>query len=192
MIDTENFEKVEITSALQLREWLEANYTQQESIWLVTYKKNMIGKYVSVDEILDQLLCFGWIDGIRRKLDGDRTMQLIGPRRVYHWSKSYKERASRLENENQMHSSGLEAIAESKSRGLWDYLEDVDALATPKDLVTALNEHLGSTENFENYSPSYRRNVLRWIKLAKTAVTREKRIKEVVRSTICNEKIPQM
>ncbi len=192
MIDTENFEKVEITSMRQLRAWLETNHTQQESIWLVTYKKHSAEKYVSVDEILDQLLCFGWIDGIRRKLDDDRTMQLIGPRRVYHWSKSYKERAARLEKENQIHPSGLEAIAESKRRGLWDYLEDVDALVTPEDLVTALNEHLGSVENFEASAPSYRRNVLRWIKLAKTAVTREKRIKEVVRSTICNEKIPQM
>jgi uncharacterized protein YdeI (YjbR/CyaY-like superfamily) len=59
------------------------NHTQKEIIWLVTYKTSA-EKYVSIDEVLDELLCFGWIDGIRRKLDLDRTMQLIAPRKVEH------------------------------------------------------------------------------------------------------------
>jgi uncharacterized protein YdeI (YjbR/CyaY-like superfamily) len=49
---------------------------------MVTFKKEIIEKYVSVQEVLNQLLCFGWIDGIRRKLDEERTMQLISPRKV--------------------------------------------------------------------------------------------------------------
>jgi uncharacterized protein YdeI (YjbR/CyaY-like superfamily) len=188
MIHTENFKQVEITSVKQLREWLEAYHMQKESIWLVTYKKHVADRYVSVDEILDEVLCFGWIDGIRRKLDDNRTMQLVGPRRVQHWSKTYKERAARLEKENRMHISGLETIAESKRKGLWDYLDDVDALVMPADLVASLREYSGAVERFEAFAPSYRRNVLRWIKLAKTPTTREKRIKKVVQ----NERIPQM
>lgn len=192
MIKTDNFEKVEITSVAQLREWLELHHTQTESIWLVTYKKHIPDKYISVDEILDEVLCFGWIDGIRRKLDDDRTMQLLGPRRVQHWSKTYKERATRLEQEQRMHPAGLRAIAESKQQGLWDYLDDVDALVIPADLIAAFKSHLGAIETFEAYAPSYKRNVLRWIKLAKTSTTRNKRIAKVVQSTVQNEKIPQM
>jgi uncharacterized protein YdeI (YjbR/CyaY-like superfamily) len=192
MIDTDTFEQVEVTSAAQLREWLETHHTQQESIWLVTYKKHIADKYVSVNEILDEVLCFGWIDGIRRKLDDDRTMQLLGPRRVHHWSKTYKERAARLEQENRMHPAGLDAIAESKRLGLWDYLEDVDALVVPADLETALADHPTATEQFAAYAPSYRRNVLRWIKLAKTPATRHKRIQKVVDATVQNQKIPQV
>jgi uncharacterized protein YdeI (YjbR/CyaY-like superfamily) len=56
----------------------------KESIWLVTYKKTSAKKNMSIDEVLDELICFGWIDGIRRKLDLDRTMQLIAPRKVEH------------------------------------------------------------------------------------------------------------
>ncbi|MEL6721013.1 MAG: hypothetical protein AAFO82_09695 [Bacteroidota bacterium] len=53
-------------------------------------KKVEPDKYVSREEVLDELICFGWIDGIRRKLDDKRTMQLISPRRVTHWSKPTK------------------------------------------------------------------------------------------------------
>jgi uncharacterized protein YdeI (YjbR/CyaY-like superfamily) len=192
MIKTDNFKQVEVTSAAQLRAWLEAHHTQQDSIWLVTYKKHVPDKYVSVDEILDEVLCFGWIDGIRRKLDDDRTMQLLGPRRVHHWAKSYKDRAARLQQENRMHPAGLAAIAESKRQGLWDYLEDVDVLVMPEDLIAALQAYPSAKEQFEAYAPSYRRNVLRWIKLAKTPTTRHKRIQKTVDTTVRNEKIPQM
>ncbi len=77
MISTENFAQVQISSPADLRQWLEANHAQQESVWLVTYKKNVPDKYVSTQEVLDELICFGWIDGIRRKLDEEHTMQLI-------------------------------------------------------------------------------------------------------------------
>lgn len=192
MIETDKFEKVSVTSVAQLRSWLETHYSQTESIWLVTYKKHICDKYVSKDEILDQILCFGWIDGIRRKLDDDRTMQLIGPRRVQHWAQSYKDRAARLIAQGLMHSAGLEAITESKRKGLWDAMDDVDCLTIPPDLAGELSKHEGSTERFVGFAPSYRRNVLRFIKLAKTPPIRAKRIAKVVEATIRNEKLPQM
>ena len=93
MIKTENFDQVEISSSEALRSWLMKNHGQTKSVWLVTYKKSEPGKYVSRWDVLDELICFGWIDGIRRKLDDKRTMQLISQRRVEHWAKTYKERA---------------------------------------------------------------------------------------------------
>jgi uncharacterized protein YdeI (YjbR/CyaY-like superfamily) len=77
---------------------------------MVTYKKGIIEKYVSVQEVLDQLLCFGWIDGIRRKLDEERTMQLISPRKVEHWAQTYKVRFAKLEKEGLVHQSGLDSV----------------------------------------------------------------------------------
>lgn len=192
MIKTENFEQVEVASAAELRAWLEANHTQAESIWLVTYKKHVAGKYVSTAQILDEVLCFGWVDGIRRKLDDDRTMQLISPRKVQHWAESYKQRAARLEQAGRMHPAGLAAIEESKRLGLWDYMADVDALAVPDDLHAALAAQPPALENFEAAAPSYRRNVLRWIKLAKAPATRAKRIKQAAETSARGEKISQM
>ena len=118
MIKTENFKKVEIESPDQLRDWLLKNHNQEEGVWLVTYKKVEKEKYVSREEVLDELLCFGWIDGIRRKLDDSRTMQLISPRRVQHWAKSYKERAAKLIEEKRMHQSGLDSIKAGEGKWL--------------------------------------------------------------------------
>ena len=107
MIKTENFDKVEITSSDELRKCLLKHHTQTESVWLDTFKKSELDKYVSREEVLDELISFGWIDGMRRKLDESRTMQLIAPRKVQHWAKTYKDRAAKLIEEKRMHPSGL-------------------------------------------------------------------------------------
>jgi len=192
MTKTENFEKVEVASVAALRDWLESNHTQDESIWLVTYKKHVEGKYVSKEDILDELLCFGWIDGIRRKLDDDRTMQLITPRKTQYWAKSYKDRVARLESEGRMHPSGIAVVEAGKQNGLWNFMDDVDALIMPDDLVEALEARSPALENFKAFSPSSRRNVLRWIKLAKKPATRAKRIEKTATLAEQNKKVPQM
>ncbi|CAI8412616.1 MAG: Uncharacterised protein [Cryomorphaceae bacterium] len=190
MIQTDNFEKVEVTSQEELRSWLMKNHAQGESVWLVTYKKSEPEKYVSVSQVLDELLCFGWIDGIRRKLDDSRTMQLIAQRKVQHWAKTYKERAARLIEEGQMHESGLRSIADSKSNGLWHFMDDVDNLVVPEDVSEALSKLEGASQFFEALNPSSKRFVLRWIKLAKTDKTRNNRIQKLAELSSKGEKLP--
>ncbi|WP_208353231.1 YdeI/OmpD-associated family protein [Pseudaestuariivita rosea] len=191
-IPTERFEQVEVTSKQALRAWLEDNHAQSENVWLVTFKKQVPNKYVSVDEILDEVVAFGWVDGIRRKLNNNRTMQIIGPRRTQAWAQSYKDRAQRLIAEDQMTDAGLRSIEEAKAKGLWDYWADVDALIVPDDLQTAFAENPLARANFDASAPSYRRNLLRWVKLAKTPPTRSKRIGQIVEFARKDEKIPQM
>ena len=190
MIKTENFKKIEITASAELREWLFKNHEQKESVWVVTYKKGIIEKYVSVQEVLDQLLCFGWIDGIRRKLDEERTMQLISPRKVEHWAQTYKVRFAKLEKDGLVHQSGLDSVIASIQSGLWDFMDDVDNLIIPIDLLTALNKNPSAFTYFEALSPSNKRFVLRYIKLAKTKETRQKRIFQTVTLAAQNKKIP--
>lgn len=192
MIKTDNFEKVEVASAAALRDWLTAHHGQNDSIWLVTWKKHVPDKYVSVGEVLDELLCFGWIDGIRRKLDDDRTMQLIARRKTQHWTKSYKDRVAKLTAEGRMHPAGLQSVEDGKASGLWTFMDDVDALIPPDDLIAALRAAPPALERFETSPPAYRRNVLRWIKLAKTAPTRAKRLAQTADFASRNERIPQM
>ncbi|MDJ0962414.1 MAG: YdeI/OmpD-associated family protein [Acidimicrobiia bacterium] len=184
--------RLEITTADELRSWLDANHATDGSVWLVTYKKHVTERYVSVSEILDELLCFGWIDGVRRKLDEDRTMQLISPRRTQHWAKTYKDRAARLIDEQRMHAAGLASIAESKRLGLWDFMDDVDALIIPEDLEVALRAQSEAFDYFDGAADSYKRNVLRWIKLAKTPPTRAKRIAQTAELSSQGRRVPQM
>ena len=190
MIKTEDFEKVEITSQEELRLWLMKNHTQPDSVWLVTYKKSDPSKFVSRWDVLDELICFGWIDGIRRKLDDKKTMQLISQRKAEHWAKTYKERATKLIDEGRMHDSGLKAIEISKSNGLWNFMDDVDNLIVPKDLFEELSRHDGAADFFDSINPSSKRFVLRWIKLAKTEKTRKSRMIKLAELSAKGEKLP--
>jgi uncharacterized protein YdeI (YjbR/CyaY-like superfamily) len=190
MVKTENFEQVEISSQNELRDWLMVNHSQGKSVWLVTYKKEVPVKYVSTGEVLDELLCFGWIDGIRRKLDDSRTMQLISPRKTQHWTETYKKRYSKLMAGNLVHQAGIDAVEQSKRLGLWDFMEDVDKLIQPEDFKLAMKEHPGAEQNFNAFAPSAQRFTLRWIKLSKTAETRNKRISIAAALASVGKKIP--
>ena len=191
MIKTDNFAKLEITGIAALRDWLAQNHRQTDSIWLVTFKKSQPDKYVDRFAVLDELIAFGWIDGIRRKLDDDRTMQLISPRKTQAWAQSYKDRAATLEAAGRMHDAGRAAIAASKAAGLWDAMADVDALIVPDDLAAALDAHPPARAHWDGFSPSSRRNMLRLIKTAKTQGTRAKRIQQTATLAAQNQKVPQ-
>jgi uncharacterized protein YdeI (YjbR/CyaY-like superfamily) len=191
-LPVDRFAHVEVVNPAQLRDWLASNYSQDESVWLVTFKKVTPEKYVSRQQVLDELLCFGWIDGVLRTLDDKRTMQLISPRRHQVWAKSYKDRVARLMAEGRIEQPGIAAIETSKARGLWDTMADVDALEVPEDLAIALSATANAASRFDAYAPSYRRNVLRWIANAKTDVTRNKRVSTVAAFAGRGEKVPQM
>ncbi|MDW4497152.1 YdeI/OmpD-associated family protein [Sulfitobacter sp. D35] len=178
---------LEIIASEQLWSWLAENHRTRESVRLVTWKAAHRDKFVGREDVLDALIAHGWIDGRRFVVDDDRTAQLISPRKQQAWSKTYKERAERLRREGRMHEAGEAAIEQGRASGLWDFYDDVDALIVPDDLASAVE-----LEKWEALAPSYRRNVLRWIKLAKTPATRSKRIDTVAAATREQRKLPQM
>ena len=189
-MDADKFDKIEIRSEEDFRAWMAAHHGQEASIWLVTWKAAHRDKYVSRDEVLDVLIAYGWIDGRRMKLDDDRTMQLVSPRREQRWAKTYKDRAARLEAEGKMADPGRRAIADSKKAGLWDALEHVDDLVEPDDLLAAL-EAKRALDWWRGAAPSYRRNVLRRMTTAKKAETRAKRIGIISDAAAQGKKVPQ-
>jgi uncharacterized protein YdeI (YjbR/CyaY-like superfamily) len=192
MLPIERFEQVEVESRQALRDWLAANHARDEGVWLVTFMKSVTGKYLDRWTVLDELLCFGWIDGIRRKLDDRRTMQLITPRRQQAWAQSYKDRVARLQQEGRMAPPGLEAIARSRALGLWDAAAAVDALLVPEDLAAMLEAHPPADQWFAAAAPSYRRNVLRWIAAAKRPETRRARIARTADAARSGRKLPNL
>lgn len=89
MTRTDAFDRVEILNEANLWDWLSHHHGQEASVWLVTHKAADPTRYVSRDAVLDALIGYGWIDGIRRKLDAARTMQLISPRKQQAWAETY-------------------------------------------------------------------------------------------------------
>lgn len=176
MIPADRFPHVEVTSRAELRSWLLAHHEQPGGVWLVTWKKATGTRWFPHQDVVDELLCFGWTDGVMQKLDDERTLQLVTPRRVEHWARSYKRRVEVLTADGLMHPSGLRAVEAAKDSGLWTFMDDVDDLVVPEDLAAALAERPGARAFFDAVPPASKRVALRWIKLAKTEATRGRRV----------------
>jgi uncharacterized protein YdeI (YjbR/CyaY-like superfamily) len=186
----DGFQRLEITSVDELRRWLGDNCCQNEGIWLVIWKKSVPDKYFSREDVLDQLLCFGWIDGRRAKVDEHRSMQYVSPRRAQHWAASYKKRVEVLRENGLMHEAGEASILKSKELGLWNFMDDVDKLIIPPDLKNTLKEDQRAREFFESINPSSKRFALRWLRLSKTEKTRKNRIQRLFDLSKKGEKLP--
>lgn len=185
----DRFEKVEIRAAAEFWAWLSEHHAQTDSVWLVTWKAAQRDRYVSREEVLDALIAYGWIDGRRMKLDVERTMQLISPRKEQTWAETYKRRAGRLEAEGRMTEAGRAAILLSKQSGNWDGMSQVDRLDDPADLVAALCA-ADAYVWWQGSAPSYRCNILRWVGKAKRPATRSKRIDIVAQAAAKDKKVP--
>lgn len=152
---------IEIRSRAEWRAWLEANHTEPESVGVITYRNSAGDRYVSYEDVVEEALCFGWIDSTRRKLDEKRTVLLVAPRkRGSGWSRVNKERIERLIVADQMTSAGLEKIEAAKADGSWLRYDEAEALAVPKDLQQALDARPDASQNFSAFPPSSRRNML--------------------------------
>jgi uncharacterized protein YdeI (YjbR/CyaY-like superfamily) len=185
----DRFQEVEVDSLRALHAWLDQHCEQHEGVWLVTCKKAVPSKYIPHGDVLDALVAHGWCDGRALRIDDTRVMQLVSPRRTQPWAKSYKDRADRLAAAGQMCPTGLASVQRAKATGMWDAMNDVDALVVPDDLRDALLAASPADEFFDVFPQSTRRNILRWISSAKTASTREKRIRLTVEEARLNRRV---
>lgn len=186
------FRRVEIKSRSEWRAWLQNNGGQTQSIWLITFKKAAGDRYVPYNDVVEEALCFGWVDSLPRKLDDRRTMLLISPRKPRSaWSRVNKERAERMIAAGLMAPAGLAQVAEAKRDGSWSKLDGVEDLIVPDDLAAALNARQGAAQNFGAFPRSTRRGILEWVLQAKRTATRAKRITETADLAAQNKRANQ-
>ncbi len=177
----EDFEQVEVRSRAALRDWLEANHSQTASVWLVTCKKHT-GHYVPFGDLVEELLCWGWVDSRTLGIDTDRSAVLIAPRNPKSaWSAVNKVHVDRARASGAMTPAGEALIEAAKATGMWAFLDDVERLDVPSDLGEALKAG-ALTPVWEGWPRSVKRGTLEWIKTAKAAPTRAARIAEVADS----------
>jgi uncharacterized protein YdeI (YjbR/CyaY-like superfamily) len=190
--EARNFEQVEVKSRAEWRAWLVAHHGQAESIWLVTHKKAEGDKHVPYEVVVEEALCFGWVDSLPRKLDERRSMLLLSPRKPGSaWSRINKERAERMIAAGLMTPAGLARVEQAKADGSWSRLDEVEALAVPGDLAEALAACPNASRNFEAFPRSVKRGILEWIMQAKRPETRAKRVAETARLAAENKRANQ-
>ena len=162
------------------RKWLELNHQKKEAVWLIFYKKTSSNSNLNWSESVDEALCFGWIDSVKRPIDIEKYKQYFSKRKANsNWSKINKDKVDYLTSENLMQEAGYRTIEIAKKNGSWSILDEVEALVIPEDLKKEFNERVGSLEYYESLSKSVKKILLAWVVLAKRTETRQKRIIEI-------------
>jgi uncharacterized protein YdeI (YjbR/CyaY-like superfamily) len=165
------------------RRWLVRHHAREAEIWLVYYKKHTGKRSIDYPEALDEALCFGWIDGIVRRMDDERYCQRFSPRtKRSRWSAVNLGHVRRLVDEGRMTEAGLVAAREALQSGPTAPAATRPAPARmPADLRAALRTAPRAQACWDTLAPSHRRQYLLWVTEAKRPETRERRVRETVR-----------
>jgi uncharacterized protein YdeI (YjbR/CyaY-like superfamily) len=121
------------------RAWLAAHHAERGEIWLVFLKKHVGEPCVTLDEAVEEALCFGWVDSLLRRIDERSHALRFTPRKATsQWSPSNKQRVERLVAAGRMMPAGVAAVEVAKANGAWDDLASRMVDVTPDELERAL------------------------------------------------------
>lgn len=178
----------------ELRAWLKKHHRTADELWVGCYKKATGKPTVTWQEMVDEVLCFGWIDGLRRGIDDESFMQRITPRRARSiWSAINIARVGELEAAGRMTQAGRDAFAgrDAARAGLYS-----NERTEPAQLTVAETRRFKATPQawafFNQQSPSHRRVVLHWITSAKRVETRQRRLDALIEDAAAGRQIGPM
>ena len=166
----------------ELRAWLDRNHATERELLVGAYKKATGKPSLTWPEIVDEALCFGWIDGIRRGIDDESWSIRLTPRKpTSNWSSVNIKRVAELERQGRMTAAGRAAFerrSEERS-GIYSY----EQRKTAKLDREQKREFKASPEAwafFQSQAPSYRRTAIYWVTTAKREETRRKRLATLI------------
>jgi len=177
----------------ELRTWFEANHDTATQLWLGYHRKRTARPSVTWQEVVDQELCFGWIDSVRYSLGDDRSAQRITPRRKGSvWSAVNSKRFQELDRLGLVHLSGRAAFAkreDARSR-IYSYENRARGFDGPREAV--FRKSKAAWKFFETQAPWYRRTATYWVMSAKREETQDKRLAVLISHSAKGEKIPSL
>jgi uncharacterized protein YdeI (YjbR/CyaY-like superfamily) len=175
----------------QFRAWLEDNHDDETEVLVGYYKKGTGRPSLTWAESVDEALCFGWIDGVRRGIDDASYTIRFTPRKPRStWSAVNIRRVGELVEEGRMTAAGLAAFerrTEGRSR-IYSHERREDAKLEP-DQEARFRANEAGWAWFESQPPSYRRTALHWVVSAKRPETRERRLTALIEDSAAGEKV---
>jgi uncharacterized protein YdeI (YjbR/CyaY-like superfamily) len=176
-----------------LREWLAANHETATELWVGLHKVGSGRPSVTWPQVVDEVLCFGWIDGIRRGIDEISYKIRITPRRKgSNWSAVNIARVGGLEAAGRMTAAGRRAFAgrdDAKSR-IYSYERATAGLDA--EAVAEFREHGTAWAWFDRAAPSYRKAVAHWVMSAKKPETRARRLASLIEHSAVGRQVPPL
>ena len=192
MADSDAMKPTTFERPEDFRAWLRQHHDSAAELW-VGYHKKATGKpSMTWAESVDEALCYGWIDGVRKSLGEDRYMIRFTPRRRGSvWSAVNIARVAELTRQRRMRAPGLrafEARLEDRS-GIYSYEQRYRAVFPP-DIEKRFRAKKKAWAGFEAMPPSYRQAVIRWVMTAKKEETRERRLRRLIEDSAAGRRIP--
>lgn len=165
----------------ELRKWFEKNHEKLDEQWIGFWKKGSGKSSVTWHEVVDVVLCFGWIDGIVKKIDADSYRQRVTPRRPRsNWSAINIKRVGELIESGEMTPAGLAAFEkrEESRSAIYTYEQPVAELSD--EFLAKFKKNKKAWEFFETQPPGYHRLAKYWVMTAKQEATRLRRMETLI------------
>lgn len=177
----------------KFRAWLQKHHDTAPELLVGFYKKGSGKPSITWPEAVDQALCFGWIDGVRRSLDDERYMNRFTPRRPgSNWSAVNIKRAKELSDLGLMHPAGLKAFeARTDRSGVYSY-EQRHSVKLDESYERRFRRNEKAWEYFTSRPPSYRTSAVYWVMSAKKEETRERRLARLIDDSAHGRTVPPL
>lgn len=174
--------QVYVKTRKEWRDWLDQHHDKSNGIWLVFYKKHTDKPTLEYDGAVEEALCFGWIDSIIKKIDDEKYVRKLTPRKAdSRWSELNKKRITKLKKQGLLTEAGIMKVREAKTSGLWDKPDRLQvSLDILKELESALAKNKKARSFFDQLASSYQRQFIGWISAAKRQETKERRLRESI------------
>lgn len=176
------------------RKWLDRNHAKAGEIVVGFYKKGTGRPSITWSEAVDEALCFGWIDGIRRRIDEESYSNRFTPRRVgSNWSAVNVKRVEALMRDGKMAPAGLEAFEARRDEktGIYSYEQRFEA-RLGEDQLARFQADPVAWKYFQSVAPGYRRLATWWVVSAKKKETQERRLTKLIEDSRAGRPIGQM
>lgn len=165
----------------EFRKWLEKNHLKKTELIVGYYKVNSGKLSMTWSESVDQALCFGWIDGVRRSIDKDSYQIRFTPRKSTSiWSAVNIRKIKELTKQGLMKPAGIASFQNRKEHRSEIYSHENEEATFPPDLEKKFKANKTAWDYFQSLAPSYRKPSKNWVMSAKQEATRIKRLNELI------------
>jgi uncharacterized protein YdeI (YjbR/CyaY-like superfamily) len=174
----------------EFRKWLENNHDKATEIIIGYYKIGTSKHNMTWSQSVDQALCFGWIDGIRRSIDNERYCIRFTPRRPTSiWSIVNIKKIEDLKKKGLMKKPGLEAFNNRKDTksGIYSFEKEITKLDCNLEEMFKANKNAWTY--FIKQAPSYQKTRIHWVMSAKQETTRFARLKKLITASDINNRL---
>lgn len=191
-LDTPGVEAIYFESAAPLRRWFEEHHERASELLIGFHRKNAPRKGIGYQEAVEEALCFGWIDGITRRVDLARYAIRFTPRKPRsNWSQVNIERIEQLVKEGRMTPAGLRAY-EARDRTAAAYSYEQRSKPFEPALEATFRRQRRAWSFFEAQPPSYRHMATFWVMSAKREETRQRRLATLIEHSVRGERLPML